>query len=151
MNHTSFRTRLERSGSKVILPLPFDPNEAWGMRERHHVRGTIQGIAYRGEVRQLEKRFFLPVGPAWLRDAGLDLDQEVEVILEAEGPQVERMAEDIGSALAASPQARAFFEALPTFYRKNYMRWIESAKRPETREARIREAVELLAQGKRSK
>ena len=57
----------------------------------------------------------------------------------------------MASALDAEPQAKAFFEALATFYRNTYIKWIESAKRPETRAARINEMVELLKVGKKQK
>jgi hypothetical protein len=36
-------------------------------------------------------------------------------------------------------------------HRKNYIRWIESAKRPETRAARISEMMKLLNAGRREK
>ncbi len=55
------------------------------------------------------------------------------------------------AALATNTVAKAFFDGLPTFYRKNYIRWIESAKRPETRAKRIVEMMALLAEGKREK
>ena len=61
------------------------------------------------------------------------------------------LAADITEALAAAPAAQAFFDALPTFYRKNFMRWIDSAKRPATRAAHIAEMVELLKAGKRER
>ena len=147
----TFRSKLTKSGSRVILSIPFDPNETWGARERHHVSGTIQNIVFRGPLQFTDGAWFLSVGPAWLRDEHLELEQELEVTLDAEGPQLERLPADIAAALAEDPAARAFFEALPTFYRKNYMRWLESAKRPETRQARIRELVALLAAGKREK
>ncbi len=146
-----FRSKLEQTGSKIILPLPFDPDEVWGQRERHHLNGQIQGVVFRGPVQGAKGAYFLSLGPVWLRDSGFSLGQEVEVSLDAEGPQLERMAEDIAAALAANPKARSFFEALPTFYRKNYMRWLEGAKRPETRAVRIRELLELLAAGKRER
>jgi len=40
---------------------------------------------------------------------------------------------------------------LATFYRNTYIKWIESAKRPETRAARIEEMVQLLKAGKKQK
>ena len=49
------------------------------------------------------------------------------------------------------PAARRLFESLPTFYRKNFLRWIESAKRPETRARRIAETVATLKAGKRER
>ena len=44
-----------------------------------------------------------------------------------------------------------FFESLPTFYRKNFMRWIDSAKRPETRAKHIAEVIETLKAHKRER
>jgi uncharacterized protein YdeI (YjbR/CyaY-like superfamily) len=81
----------------------------------------------------------------------LEVGAEAEVVLSPEGPQAETLSPDIASALDAEAEAKAFFASLPTFYRKNYIRWIESAKRPETRAARIHEMVELLKAGKREK
>ena len=82
---------------------------------------------------------------------GLAAGDTVRVELSPEGPQLDRMPPDVAAALAAEPRARAFFEGLATFYRKNFMRWIESAKRPETRANRIAEMVRLLKAGKREK
>ena len=66
-----------------------------------------------------------------------------------EGHQVDTVAPDIGDALRAEPEARAFFESVAPFYRNNYIRWIESAKRPETRSARIAEMVKSLKAGQK--
>lgn len=48
-------------------------------------------------------------------------------------------------------EAKAFFEGLATFYRNGYLRWIEGAKRPETRSARIVEVLGLLKAGKKQR
>jgi uncharacterized protein YdeI (YjbR/CyaY-like superfamily) len=61
------------------------------------------------------------------------------------------LAPDIVAALADEPEARAFFESLATFYRNGYVRWIESARRPETRLARIAELLSLLKEGKKQR
>jgi uncharacterized protein YdeI (YjbR/CyaY-like superfamily) len=61
------------------------------------------------------------------------------------------MAGDIAAALETEPDARRFFESLATFYRKGYVRWIEQAKRPETRSRRIAETVAALKAGKRQR
>jgi len=47
--------------------------------------------------------------------------------------------------------SRAFFESLATFYRNTYINWIEGAKRPTTRAARIGEMIELLKAGRKQK
>jgi hypothetical protein len=151
MGTQSFRAAPTKRGTKVVLPLPFDPNRVWGERERYHVRGEIAGVFFRGPIQHDAGMYFLSLGPAWLRDAHLALEEETAVTLDVEGPQVEMMPADIAAALAADPQAQRFFESLPTFYRKNFMRWLDSAKRAETRQARIREMVALLAAGRRER
>ncbi|MEJ2759331.1 MAG: YdeI/OmpD-associated family protein [Anaerolineales bacterium] len=51
-------------------------------------------------------------------------------------------------ALEQNPQARETFESLAPTYQKQYLAWIITAKRPETKARRIEESVRLLAQGK---
>jgi uncharacterized protein YdeI (YjbR/CyaY-like superfamily) len=72
-------------------------------------------------------------------------------MLAPEGPQADTLAPDIVDALESEPEARACFESLATFYRNGYVRWIESAKRPETRSARITEMLSLLKAGKKQR
>ena len=40
-----FRTAVavDRRG-RTIVPLPFDPDEAWGVKPRHPVRGAVAGL-----------------------------------------------------------------------------------------------------------
>jgi uncharacterized protein YdeI (YjbR/CyaY-like superfamily) len=52
-------------------------------------------------------------------------------------------------ALKANPEAWKNFSALAPSYRRNYTGWIVMAKRQETREKRLKEAIDLLAQGKK--
>jgi len=140
-----------RRGGGVLIKLPFDPASTWGDRERYDVTGTIDGQKVRGKLRLQAGGHVLELGPAWHRDTGLTVGAAVVVVLQPEGPQVAAMAADIAAALDAEPSARRFFESLPTFYRKNFMRWIEAAKRPETRARRIAETVATLQAGRRER
>ena len=111
----------------------------------------MNGHDVRGSLGSDGTRYFLPLGAAWRKGCGLDAGAEVDVVLSPEGPQSESMSPDVVVALDAEPQAKAFFESLATFYRNTYIKWIESAKRPETRTARIKEMIELLKAGKKQK
>ena len=51
--------------------------------------------------------------------------------------------------LKTDPQAWRFFQQLAPSYRRSYIGWIDSAKRPQTREKRLSEALERLAAGKK--
>jgi len=151
LNTQRFKTVLMKSGSRIFVPIPFNPNEVWGIKQRHYIRGTVNGHAVRGSLGSDGGQYFLPLGAAWRRDCGLDAGDHVDVVLSPEGPQAETLSTDIANALSAEPPAKAFFESLATFYRNTYIKWIESAKRPETRSARIQEMLELLKAGKKQK
>jgi len=147
----NFKTVVSQSGSRVFIPLPFNPNDVWGVKDRHHIKGTVNGYGVRGSLGSDGKQYFLPLGAAWRRDCGINDGDKVDVVLSPEGPQSESLSPDIVSALEVEPKAKAFFEALATFYRNTYINWIESAKKPETRSARIKEMVELLKAGRKQK
>jgi len=56
---------------------------------------------------------------------------------------------EFAQALKNNKQAKETFENLALTYQKQYLGWIEVAKRPETRHKRIEESVRLLAEGKK--
>lgn len=146
-----FKANIVKSGTRALIVIPFDPNEVWGVKERHYISGSVNGCQVRGRLESNGTQYFLSLGGAWRRDNDLDAGATVEIALSPEGPQSESLAPDVSAALDAEPEARAFFDGLATFYLKNYVRWIESAKRPETRSARIAEMVRLLKAGQRQK
>ena len=55
----------------------------------------------------------------------------------------------IANALKANPRAWSFFQGLAPTHRRRFVGWIHTAKRPETKEKRIRESIALLAAGKK--
>ncbi|MFL5543364.1 MAG: YdeI/OmpD-associated family protein, partial [Gemmatimonadaceae bacterium] len=55
----------------------------------------------------------------------------------------------ITKALKTEPRAWQYFEQLAPSYRRLYILWIDSAKRQETKEKRLQEAITLLAAGKK--
>ncbi len=149
----AFQARIEGTEKgRMYVVLPFDPEKTWGPKPRYHVRGTINGRDVRGALEQFSRGYFLALGPAYRRDRGLDLGDLVSVTLMPEGPQSQALAADIAAALGAEPEAAKFFDGLATFYRKNYLRWIDATKRsPEVRAERIAELVELMKAGKKER
>jgi uncharacterized protein YdeI (YjbR/CyaY-like superfamily) len=55
----------------------------------------------------------------------------------------------IAAAFRSNAKAWSCLRDLPPTYRRQFVGWIHTAKRPETRQARIRQSVALLAAGKR--
>ena len=57
-----------------------------------------------------------------------------------------KIPKDLRDALKANRKAWNNFQKFTAIYRKKYMIWISGAKRPETRQKRIAEAVDLISQ-----
>ncbi len=68
---------------------------------------------------------------------------------EAARPSPPALPSYIESALKTNPRAWQYFEQLAPSYRRAYIGWIDSAKRDETKDRRLREVVNLLAAGKK--
>ena len=136
------------AGGRVVIAIPFDPDQAWGAKATHRVGGTVNGKRIRGTIIPGADGWILPVTPMWARDAAIAAGDEVTAELAAEGPQRGELADDVRAALDSNPAAAAFFDTLAQFYRKAYLRWIDATtRRPDVRAARIAEVVGLLAAG----
>ena len=136
------------AGGRVIIVVPFDPDEVWGAKSEHHVNGTLNGRRIRVRLTPADGRWGFAFGPARAAELGLVPGGEAAGELTPEGPQRADLAEDIAAALAANPDAAAFFDTLAQFYRRAYLRWIDATtRRPDARAARIAEVVGLLAAG----
>lgn len=149
-SYSSVVTTGERK--RVMVPLPFDPDAVWGRKTEHRVHGTVNGMNVRASVEPLGDGFGIVLGAAWRRDCGIAPGDTVDVTLRPEGPQREDLADDVQAALAAEPSAAEFFDGLAQFYRRAYLRWIDATtRRPDERERRITEMVDLLRRGEKER
>ena len=63
-------------------------------------------------------------------------------------PRQVEVPEALAAALAADPHVRASFDQMAFTHRKEYARWIADAKQEETRQRRVRQALEMIRVGK---
>jgi hypothetical protein len=96
---------VDRQG-RTRVPVPFDPDEAWGAKPRHHVTGSLGGRGLRGVIEAAPDGPLLVLGPAWCACAPLADGAVVDAVLAPEGPQRADLAPDVAEALAASPDPR---------------------------------------------
>jgi uncharacterized protein YdeI (YjbR/CyaY-like superfamily) len=81
--------------------------------------------------------------------SGVEAGDTVEVNIELDtAPREVEVPEALANALAEDAEARAAFDRLAYTQRKEYARWIDEAKRDETRRRRLAQALEMLRQGK---
>lgn len=85
--------------------------------------------------------------------AGLvSFDQRIEYdedILKTRNAKEIHLTPEMEEALKANKKAWEYFNDLAPGHRKQYIGWLISAKRPETRERRLDEAIKLLAGNKK--
>jgi uncharacterized protein YdeI (YjbR/CyaY-like superfamily) len=64
-------------------------------------------------------------------------------------PAIPELPAYIARAFKANRSAWRHFESLARTYRRDFVVWIATAKRPETRTRRIRQSIELLSAGRK--
>jgi hypothetical protein len=132
----------ETTGTGIYLP--FDPREAFG-RARAPVRGTINGAPFRSTVAVYGGRALIPVRKELREAAGAKAGDTVHVVMEPDdAPRGVEIPKDLAASLDADPTVRERFDALSFTHRKEYVEWVEGAKKPDTRERRIRQTVDRL-------
>ncbi len=78
-------------------------------------------------------------------EAGVEIGDRVWVsIARDDGERTIEVPGDLAAALAASPSAADAFAALAPSHRKEHVRWVEDAKRAQTRADRIAKVIEQL-------
>lgn len=154
-----FRATLRSSpehGRATWIVVPFDVREAFGTGGRVPVTGTIEGVEFRSSISPMKKgggpgAHMLPVNAELRRRAGLEAGQDVEIELRRdERPREVSVPDDFQAALESSPKAKSTWTILSFTHRKEPVRSIEEAKRPETRRRRIEKAVAMLEAGKKN-
>ncbi|MFJ9343357.1 YdeI/OmpD-associated family protein [Streptomyces sp. NPDC101733] len=140
-----FRSQVEPPEPMRGLEVPPEVVEALGGGARPPVTITLNGHAWTSRVALLRGRHLLGLSHANRLAAGVEIGEEVEVELELDTePRVVVEPEDFARALDADPAARAAYEDLAYGRKREHVRAIESAKRPETRLRRIEKALTTL-------
>jgi bifunctional DNA-binding transcriptional regulator/antitoxin component of YhaV-PrlF toxin-antitoxin module len=146
-----FRTAVELSGRTATgLPVPDDVVAALGKGRRPPVRVTIGAYSFHTTIGIMGGRSLIPLSAQHRDAAGIHPGDMVTVDLDADDqPQESAVPTDLATKLNQDPEARRFFDSLSTSQRREWIRWIEDAKRAPTRQARIAAAIDALHAGKK--
>ncbi len=89
--------------------------------------------------------------PRALREAsGAKVGDTVALVIAPAADQPEaKVPADLRKALAATENARERWSALTPIARRDWIQWLTSAKKAETRERRVSSTLDMLASGKR--
>jgi hypothetical protein len=133
------------------VEVPFDIEDIYGTRGQVKVRATFDGEAYSGSIAPMgDGCHALGMTKALRAATGKDIGDTVRVTIERDAtPRIVEVPPDLEAALAAHAEARAFFDGLAYTPKKEYAQWIAGAKRQETRERRLAQAIEKLGRGEK--
>ena len=138
-------------GGGAFVEVPFDVEAAFGSK-KPKVEAMIEGVPYRGLlVRMGGPNHMLIILKGIREQIGKTFGDEVKVTVEPDTePRVIEIPKDLMKELKKDKEAKAFFDKLSFTHRKEYVKWIEEAKKEETRQARVVKTIEMLKKGKRT-
>jgi hypothetical protein len=139
-------------GGGACVTVPFDVEKEYGQK-RVKIKAFIDGEPYRGLlVRMGGPDHVLGVLKGIREKIGKEVGDTVSVVIEPDTKLREiSLPEDFVLALKKDEPTRAFFDSLSYTNRKEYVVWIEAAKRPETRQRRLQTAIEMLQQKRKTR
>ena len=153
-----FKAKLCRSAESAktrswsFLVLPKSASAKLPSRGMTAIEGTLNGFPFQATLEpDGQKSHWLKVYRKLSEAAGAQVGDAVtlDIAPAAEEPEP-AVPSDLRKALAASaPKARALWSDITPIARRDWIHWITSARQPETRARRIKNACSMLAAGKR--
>jgi hypothetical protein len=139
-------------GAWTYIQIPFSVPEVFGRKGQVPVRATINGFTFRNSLMPRKGVHILGIGKDILAEARASTGDTVQVELAFDdAPRTVAIPADLEAALAKAPAQAQSFAALSYSHKKEYVDWIESAKKPETRSNRIDKALAMIAERKTPK
>ena len=132
-----------------FIEFPFDVLTEFGKKGQVKVKAYFDGVEYRGSLVKMGHTCHIIGLNKKVRDAIMKLPgDKVDVhIIEDKEERTVEIPIDLEMAFANEPKAKAFFDSLSFTHRKEYVVWIISAKKQETRDARISKCIAMLNLG----
>ena len=144
---------LGHAGSDAaILKPPFDVTAIFHRTGRVPVKGIINGFPFRSSLMNMGDGHMMVVNAQMRAGAGCKAGDTVAVLMELdEEKRTVEVPAYLKKLIASDLKAKEHWSKLSFTHQKEYVREIEGAKRPETREKRIAGMMEALRKGVRKK
>lgn len=133
----------------AFIEFPYDVEKEFGVKGQVKVRATFDGFEYRGSLANMGHHcHILGITQRIRKEINKQPGDLVHVtIVKDEVERIVELPEDFKNSMEENDKAREFYNSLSYSHQRKYINWILSAKRMETREKRVKEAVEMLSQG----
>jgi len=135
----------------AYVEIPFDVEAEFGAK-RVKVKATFDGCPYRGSIVRMNGVFLIGIPKEIRNRMGKQPGDEISVTVERDDEERKvELSPEFLRMLESDKQAFDYFQSLSYSRQREYALWIDSAKREETKQARMEKALALLRQGKNLK
>lgn len=137
----------------TYIIVPFDVEKEFGQKGHIKVKTTIDGVAYRGMIARMEKDkpHLLIITQAIRKQINKTAGERVKIVMEVDTEErTLTLPKELSTLLENNIKAKTFFDTLSYTNRKEYVRWIENAKKPETKQNRLSLTLDKLLAGKKN-
>ncbi|WP_288459536.1 YdeI/OmpD-associated family protein [uncultured Chryseobacterium sp.] len=149
-----FKAVIKQNGemNAAFVEFPFSTEEIFGKKGQVKIKAVFDDkVEYRGSLAKMKSDCHILGLTQEIRNKlGKTFGDEVSVyLLEDKEERVVEIAEDIVLLFNENPDAKVLFDKMSYTHRKEYIRWIEEAKKQETRENRKLKMIQMILDGKK--
>lgn len=143
-------TPTPRGGGGTLVPIPKEVATKLGLKGMPKINAVIAGTPYRGSLMPMgDGTYCLGVLKSIQEAAGVGQGDTISIELELDtAPRTIELPADLAKALAGDKKAAAAWDALSFTNKKEVAVSLEGAKRPETRERRLAQALDRLGRAR---
>jgi bifunctional DNA-binding transcriptional regulator/antitoxin component of YhaV-PrlF toxin-antitoxin module len=136
---------LSGGGGGAYILFPYSTDEKFGIKGRVPVKATIDGEPYSGSlVKYGNPQHMLPILKAIREKIAKKVGDTLDITIEHDASVREvEVPKDFSKALKTNKLEAAFLK-MSYSHRREWVMWIEGAKKAETRENRVNKAIEKL-------
>ena len=153
-DYISFNGIIEQHGeiNAAFIKFPFSTEELFGKKGQVKIKVLLDGkVEYRGSLAKMKSDcHMLGLTQKVRKNLGKSFGDVVSVKLwEDKEERIVEIPEDVLVVFEKNKDAFELYQKMSYTHRKEYMRWISEAKKPETRENRKIKMIEMILAGKK--
>lgn len=136
----------------AFVEFPFSTEELFNKKGQVKIKALFDDqVEYRGSLVKMKSDYpILGLTQEVRKQLGKTFGDEVSVsLVEDKEERTVEIADDIAIIFKENPEARALFDKMSYTHKKEYIRWIEEAKKMETRESRKIKMIQMILNGKK--
>lgn len=143
------RATLEPWGPAGAIVLTDDQVAGLGAGKTPPVRVTVNDVTAEARVARMGGENVLGFSKKLRAELGVAIGQTFDVVIALDaGPRTVEVPPALAEAFAHDAKAEAAFDALAPTHKKEFARWVDEAKRAETRRSRVEKTLQMLHEGR---